>query len=144
MHLSFENGIQTVKKKNITLGGRVDYPHDVLGKPSDMTQHAYSAVFSSLVDQLVGSMGCYRDLSTSHNFSAIKTPIIQNALLGSNDLDFFFDVNHKCLDPASIKQPWGDQRLQDKALAKNQTLPYLIEDLFFNITISFMHNPLLA
>jgi hypothetical protein len=36
------------------------------------------------------------------------------------------------------------QRLQDKGLAKNETLDFLIQDLFSNMTVSLMGDPVLA
>jgi hypothetical protein len=37
----------------------------------------------------------------------------------------------------------SDQRLKDKAMARNRTLDVLIEELSFNLTVSMMHNQLL-
>jgi hypothetical protein len=38
----------------------------------------------------------------------------------------------------------SDQRLKDKAMARNRTLDVLIEELSSNLTVSMMHNRLLT
>lgn len=147
VRFSFDNGIQTVSKNKIDILSTVSFPDDRVNKPSNMTQHSFSSVFWTLTDQLVGSMGFYNDTQTNGTetpaFGSIDSQIQHNSLLGSNDLDYFFAIN-KLLYWNNTNETLSDQRLRDKALAKNQTLNYLIEDLCFNITISLISDPLLA
>jgi hypothetical protein len=144
--LRFDNSSQTVTKTNITLLDSIEFPKNNLSNPTNLTEHSYSAYFSVLTDQLVGSMAFFEDTQPNGvrapAFSQIDTAIGRNSLIGSNDLDFYFDTN-KRLYLHNIDKQLSPQRLLDKSLAKNQTLPYLIEDLSFNITISFLTNPFL-
>jgi hypothetical protein len=64
--------------------------------------------------------------------------------LGSVDLDAFFDLDEEKGLYTDKNFTLSDQRVQDKALAKNRTLDVLIEELSFNTTISLMHNNLLS
>jgi hypothetical protein len=143
IYLQFDDGSQSITKNNITLLDTVDFPSNSPFVLTNLTQQSYSAYFSVLTDQVVGSMGFLNDTqpdpSRSPAYSQIDTPIIRNSLLGSDDLDFFFDTN-KLLYLNNSGLPLSPQRLQDKALANNQTLPFLIEDLSFNITMSFFTN----
>ncbi len=76
-------------------------------------------------------------------YSTIDTPLEHSSVLGSKDLDYFFDLNEEVnSNPPNFTL--SDQRLLDKALAQNQSLPFLIEHLAFNITMSLMNDPLLA
>jgi hypothetical protein len=106
---------------------------------------SYSAVFWVLADQLVRSMGVIWDMRNGTGaspYGSIDTNIEHNSLLGSNDLDYFFDLNSMAENQS--EWPHSDQRVNDKDLAQNQTLPYLIQQLSFNITMSLMNDPLLA
>ena len=147
INLTFEEGTQTIQDMGTRLLNTVDYPQ-LSTNYSDalMTQHAYSAVMWALTDLLTGSMGIFTETTseTSNiptNFSEITTQIEHTSLLGSSDLDAFFDANHYL---SSTNNSLSDQRLQDIALAGNQTLDVLIPELCYNMTISFMSNPLLA
>jgi hypothetical protein len=65
--------------------------------------------------------------------------------LGSADLDVYFDFNYIYeLYRRDNETKLSDQRLQDKQLARNRTLPVLVEELSSNLTISLMHNTLLT
>jgi hypothetical protein len=144
--LDFDSGSQIITKTNITTLDVVDFPNNSPYVRTNLTQQTYSAYFSVLTDLVVGSMGFLNDTepdgSRSPAYSQIDTPLIRSSLLGSNDLDFFFDTN-KILYLNNSDPFLSPQRLLDKALAKNQTLPSLFEDLSFNITMSFLINPLL-
>jgi len=98
-----------------------------------------------LADQLVGSFGWFNDTSTPNKtFGMINSPIQHNSLLGTSDLDVFFDFNE---DKGSCKLPYDKlsaQRRQDIDLAKNRTVDVLIEELSSNTTVSIMHNDLLT
>ncbi|KAH6988854.1 hypothetical protein BKA56DRAFT_246097 [Ilyonectria sp. MPI-CAGE-AT-0026] len=121
---------------------KVNFPDDKPDSVSDMTQHAYSAFFWAFANQIVGSLGWFADNSTGFNHGVIDTPIQQNILLGSNDLDVFFNFNE---NPQACRVPWANlslQRRRDKNLARNRTLNVLIHELSFNTTVSLLHNEL--
>jgi hypothetical protein len=152
---SWNDGVQTVTKADIEKHEPVYYPVDVFGKSSDLVAHSYTAVFYTLANEVVGSMGICRNeaynstrggnasVSDPPLYSALESAVTRNSLVGSDDLDFFFAMN-KQLFKNNSDEPLKPQRLQDKAVAKNQTLDWLIPDLAFNITISLLHDPLLA
>jgi hypothetical protein len=146
INLQFDNGSQIITKTKIDVLDTVNFPDNDPSVPTNLTEHSYSAYFSAFTDQLVGSMGFFNDTMPdgvrSPAFSQVDTAIVRNSLLGSNDLDFYFDTN-KQLYLNNTDQPLSPQRRLDKALANNQTLPYLMESLAFNITISFLTNPFL-
>lgn len=121
-------------------------PTDEPGTVTEMTQHAYSAFFWVLADQLVGSFGWLREIREGREdryFGMIQSRVQQSSLLGSPDLFVFFDYNEDkeaCQTPYEEKSP---QRRRDGDMAQNKTLPELIEELSFNLTVSLMHNNLL-
>jgi hypothetical protein len=145
--LTFEEGSQTIQDQGTRILNAVDYPEaNAPLSPDLMVQHAYSAFMWALTDLLVGSMGIFtEETSNSSNvlthFGEITTEIEHTSLLGSSDLDAYFDSNHALHSNNSIV---SDQRLQDIALAKNRTLDILIEELAYNITLSFMNSNLLS
>lgn len=158
LHISQRHGVQNVTG-NYTIGGTVPYPVDRLDVDSDMTQHAYSAFMWVLCDQLVGKMAWYAESNASASdtslpvrgasqFGIIESPISRTSLLGSLDLDAFFEFDEEKLlyedQNTSRIFTFSDQRVKDKALARNRTLDVLIEELSFNTTISLMHNTLLT
>jgi hypothetical protein len=61
----------------------------------------------ALSDRLVGSMGFFRDSSPSNvsapYFAEITTEVQQTSILGSSDLDVFFDVNHNVNHPKDCR-----------------------------------------
>jgi hypothetical protein len=137
--LQFEEGNQTITTNSLSILNMVDYPQANLSAPSDLVQHAYSAYMWALTEQLVGSMGFYNDTSPNSltpTFTEINTLIGNTLLLGTSDLDPFFDLHHY--------SRIGDQRLQDIQLARNRTLDVLIRELAFNTTLSFMNSDLLS
>lgn len=143
LEFSFENGAQTVRNNSIRLLNPVDYPINNPNEPSDFVQLAYSALFMVLTDQLVGSMGIFINSTTSTpQYGSLDTNIEHNSVLGSNDLDYFFYLNS--LVTKSNDTILSAQRLLDKALARNETLPFLVQQLSFNFTVSLMNDPLLA
>lgn len=76
----------------------------------------------------------------------LQSPISRTSLLGSLDLDAFFDldeVNNLYSKPEG-NGSLSEQRLMDKAMAKNRTLDVLIEELSFNISVGLMWDPLLT
>jgi hypothetical protein len=82
--------------------------------------------------------------SDQSKFSVIDTAISCTSLLGSSDLDVFFDLNKNLSWYSDNTTQRSDQRLQDEALARNRTLDVLIEELSFNVTVSLLHNELLT
>jgi hypothetical protein len=149
---SWSNGVQTVINNTVNVGDLVPYPRDIVNHPSDVVAHAYSAIFLVLANEIVGTTAFYNDTATNSpadyvdeppNFSSSQTRILENSLTGSDDLDYYFAIN-KLLFSKNPPEPFSDQRLQDKAVAKNKTLDLLIEELCYNITISLLHDPLLA
>lgn len=149
---SWNNGFQSVVNSSVSDLKLMPHPDDSKGRPSDLVAHAYTAVFLALANEVVGTMAFYYDTETNvtedyaerpPRFSSFQTRIHENSLTGSDDLDYYFAVN-KQLFTNNLPEPLSAQRLQDKAVAKNKTLDALIEDLSFNITISLLHDPLLA
>ena len=146
VNLTFESGIQTINGSNHTLG-EVAYPIANASAQSNFTQFAYSAYFWAFANQIIGSMGLYNEKlangSAGSNFSQIQTGLQNTILLGSSDIDVFFDKEHLWTggDPECI--PTG-QRAQDIGLARNDPLSILIPELSFNTTISFLTNELLS
>ncbi|KAA8573449.1 hypothetical protein EYC84_005034 [Monilinia fructicola] len=149
LNVTFEEGIQTVTQKSLEILDIVPYP-DINTPISNslMVQHAYSAYMWSLTDLIVGSIGIFQappshpDLPSTY-FSEITTQIAHTSLLGSSDLDAFFE--RRSNDPMGKNNTIvGDQRAQDIKLARNATLESLIEELAWNITCSFMNSNLLS
>ena len=159
LNISQYHGVQNVTG-NYTVGDVVPFPKDSLHAVSEMTQHAYTAFMWVLCDQLVGKFAWYVESNTTTDsssasplrrasqFGIIDSPISRTSLLGSLDLDAFFefDEEKRLYRDQNISQIYDlkDQRLKDKALARNRTLDILIEELSFNTTISLMHNALLT
>jgi hypothetical protein len=146
LSLGWENGFQNVTGSRELLH-RVAYPVDKSGDISNMAQHAYSAFFWALANQIVGSFGWVQEAmpnnsSETRSFSKIDCPIQHNSLLGSSDLAVFFDYNEDKGACQISYESLSPQRRQDIDLAKNRTLGKLIEDLSFNMTVSLMHNDL--
>ncbi|VUC36284.1 unnamed protein product [Clonostachys rosea] len=148
--IKWDRGVQLINHTYDILE-QVGYPDDQPGQVSNMAQHAYSAFMWALTDQLVGSLGWFRDISISPGskrlaqFGSMDSPLRHTGLLGSSDLDIYFDFNWIYdLYVQDNQTGLSPQRLQDKALAKNRTLSELIEDLSFNLTVSLMHNKLLT
>ncbi|KAF2729936.1 hypothetical protein EJ04DRAFT_501369 [Polyplosphaeria fusca] len=146
---SHDHGFQNISG-SYTVNEEVPFPTDAPGRISNMAQHAYSAFLWTLTDQLVGKFSWYvksnaSDSADAPQFGVIESAIQRTSILGSWDLDAFFDLDEeKGLYANNDSAPLGDQRLQDKALAKNRTLDVLIEELSFNTTVSLMHNELLT
>ncbi|ROV98334.1 hypothetical protein VMCG_07140 [Cytospora schulzeri] len=140
LSLSWDRGFQDITG-SYAVKEEVSFPHDKMGDISKYAQHAYSAFMWTLTDQLVGSFAWYIESEPSPfrpaQFGDINSPIQRNSLLGSSDLDVFFDFNTEkrlyLWDPDQASH-LSDQRKQDKALARNRTLAVLIEELSFNIT----------
>ncbi|KAK3343627.1 hypothetical protein B0T25DRAFT_614805 [Lasiosphaeria hispida] len=148
LNLAWENKFQNVSGSR-TLLHKVPFPPiDAPGVATEMVQHAYSAFFWVLADQLVGSFGWFKETVPGkpdpRYFGVIRSPIQHNSLLGSPDLSVFFDYNEK---KGACQIPYANlsaQRQQDFDLAKSRILGDLIEELSFNMTVSFMHNDLLT
>ncbi|KAJ4352382.1 uncharacterized protein N0V89_007730 [Didymosphaeria variabile] len=156
LRIERDRGLQNISK-SYTVNEQVHYPRDNSTSVSNMAQHAYTAVMWALCDQLIGKFSWYNNTAWDRNtslstpsgaaqFGVLQSPIQRTSLLGSLDLDAFFD-----LDEANklYKQPEGDgtlspQRLMDKAMAKNRTLDVLIEELSFNMSVGLMWDPLLT
>ncbi|KAK0103699.1 hypothetical protein ONS95_005707 [Cadophora gregata] len=147
VNFDFQAGNQIIQK-NTELGilNEIKYPADDPQTPTNYAAHSYTAFMWVVTDQLVGSMGFWIDNTTNRKFSSISTPIEHNSLLGSVDLDPFFDYNDALYrqNSTTANKTMSDQRREDKDLAKNKTLNALIEELSFNVTISFMSSNLLS
>lgn len=111
---------------------------------------AYTAFMWMLADQLTDSIAFYRNISTTGGtgndvWSEINSDIQTTALLGSSDLQSFFDYNRNLYPSTGTdSEKMSDQRAEDIAFAKNRTLNALIEELSSNITLSLMNSDLLA
>jgi hypothetical protein len=123
----------------------VDYPPDNEPESVDlMIQYAYSAVMWALTDLLVGSMGLFTEYSANDSitqFSEITTQIEHTSLLGSSNLDVFFDASHFLYSKST---EISGQRQMDINLGGNRTLDVLIPELAFNTTMSFLSNVLMS
>ncbi|KAJ4301769.1 hypothetical protein N0V90_003863 [Kalmusia sp. IMI 367209] len=157
-HLRIErdHGIQNITKSYI-INEQIPYPRDNTSSISNMAQHAYTAVMWALCDQLVGKFSWYNNTAFDSNsslstpsgaaqFGVLQSPIQRTSLLGSLDLDAFFDLDES---RKLYKMPEGngslsEQRLMDKNMARNRTLDVLIEELSFNISVGLMWDPLLT
>jgi len=147
VNFTFENGIQNITAVDQQLLEEVDYPTVNASSPSNLTQLAYSAYMWAFTDQIIGFMEIYEEIlsngSAGTNNSQIQTQIQNTALLGSSDLDVFFDQRRVRLDGAP-NCTLSDQRAQDIGLARNYSLHTLIPELSFNITMSYFSSSLLS
>ncbi|KAF2690445.1 hypothetical protein K458DRAFT_328836 [Lentithecium fluviatile CBS 122367] len=155
LHIDRDRGIQNITG-SYTINELVPFPRDEPTEISNMAQHAYSAFMWVLCDQLVGKFSWYVNtafnkssgpsISSAPQFGGLESQIQRTSLLGSLDLDAFFDLDEEW---KLYKTPEGagilsDQRLRDKNMARNRTLDALIEELSFNISVSLMWNDLLT
>jgi hypothetical protein len=127
----------------------VPYPADVFPAVSNMAQHAYSAFFWALADQITGSFAWYKEVNPEiaekpRQFGMIQSPIQHNVLLGSSDLNLYFDLNEQPDNCRVDEGAMNKQRLQDIKLARGRILTELIEEMSFNMTVSLLHNDLLT
>lgn len=153
LRLEWDHGVQSVTG-SYTVQDEVGFPGDGPNKVSNMASHAYAGFMWALTDQLVGSFAWFRQKNMSDTnsspggaaqFGVIESPIRQTSVLGSVDLDVFFDFNRIYgLYAFDNETDMSKQRLQDKSLARNRTLAVLIEELSFNMTVSLLHNKLLT
>lgn len=145
--LQFNHGTQIATKNEIDILESINFSDNDASVLTNLTKHVYSAYFSVFTDHVVESIGSLNDTmpngKRSQVFNQINTAILRNSLLGSDDLGFYFDTN-KRLYLYNTEPQLSPQRLLDIALAKNQTLPYLMEDLAFNITVALLLDPLLT
>jgi hypothetical protein len=152
LYISQYHGVQTISG-NYTINEAVPFPNDGPEMTSDMVQHAYTAFMWTICDQLVGKFAWFTSKSSENTtwqaaaqFGVIDSPVQRTSLLGSRDFDPFYEMDEE--RGLYINQPpdsiynLSDQRLRDKALARNRTLDVLIEELSFNTTVSLMHNQL--
>ncbi|KPM44202.1 hypothetical protein AK830_g2378 [Neonectria ditissima] len=155
LRFEWDRGVQNLTG-SYKVGETVGFPRDRPGDVSDMASHAYAAFMWALTDHLVGSFAWFKQgnisgtndnsgLGRAAQFGAIESPIRQTSVLGSVDLDVFFDFNAIYgLYASDNEKSLSRQRLQDKALAKNRTLAVLIEELSFNTTVTLLYNRLLT
>ena len=127
----------------------IPFPADSPNTASNMPRHAYSAFMWVMSDILVGRFAWYKDTNQSDpslpsQYGIIDSNIQRTSLLGSHDLDAYFSFDEENGLYSNNNTTLSDQRLQDKAMAKNRTLDVLIEELSFNVTVSLMHNQLLS
>jgi hypothetical protein len=153
LHISQYHGIQTVSGNYTSNDDPTPFPVDKPDDTSNMTQHAYTAFMWAFSDQLVGKFAWFAQTLNAPNtsaaqFSVIDSPIQRTSLLGSLDLDALFEMDEEkgLYKDQHVESVFtlSDQRLRDKALARNRTLGVLIEELSFNITVGLMRNRLLT
>lgn len=156
LRIDRDHGLQNITG-SYSVNEVIPYPDDNRTSVSNMAQHAYSAFMVALADQLVGKFSWYVNTAFNESspsstpsgaaqFGVLGSQIMRTSLLGSLDLDAFFDLDE---ERRLYKTPEGngtlsDQRLKDKSMARNRTLDVLIEELSFNISIGLMWNPLLT
>ncbi|KAF2876075.1 hypothetical protein BDV95DRAFT_482729 [Massariosphaeria phaeospora] len=143
--ISRQHGYQNVSGSYDILDA-VPYPDD---GPNDVSDMSYTAFIWAISDQLVGRLAWsarsnQSDTRLAEQFGIIDTPLRNTNLLGSLDLDAFYEFDEDYTLYANENRSLSDQRLQDKAKARNRTLDVLIEELSFNTTVSLMHNSLLT
>jgi hypothetical protein len=153
IQVSQHRGLQEVAG-SYEVGDAISFPEDVPNEASNMVQHAYTAFMWVICDQLVGKFAWYSttsnstDEQTAAQFGVIDSPIQRTSLLGSSDLDAYFELDEEkeLYKGQNMSRAFqlSDQRLKDKAIARNRTLDVLIEELSFNTTVSLMHNRLLT
>jgi hypothetical protein len=85
-------------------------------------------------------MGIFNKNSTENSgyfadFGEITTQLEHTSLLGTSDLDVYFDKHH-LLSNSNISTI--GQRWQDISLARNRTLEVLIPELAFNATMGLL------
>jgi hypothetical protein len=152
LNITFVDGNQTVSGPKPAILNKIDYPITNSSAPSDPAQHSYSAFFWVFSEQLIGTMGFYNNTITNASnprgatYTQIQSTLQATSLLGTSDLDCFFQAHHIWTDEHNITTFTEDspQRIQDINLAKGKTLDELIPELAFNITTSFMSSDLLA
>lgn len=152
VNFRFVQGVQSVSWKALEPLNLVPYPTGPSRTDQDEQDMAYTSFMWTLSDQLIGSVGFYSNIAAipssgaSNTFSQILTSLQETALLGSSDLQSFFDYN-RVLYPSKKgtgTEKVSDQRAADIALARNRTLDVLIEELSANITVSMMSSDLLS
>jgi hypothetical protein len=154
LSISQYHGVQAVSG-NYSISEAITFPNDGPNDISNMTQHTYTAFMWAFSDQLVGKFAWFNQTTTNTTgpqtaaqFGVIDSPIQRTSLLGSLDLDALFEMDEEkgLYKDQHIDNIFNlsDQRLRDKALARNRTLDVLIEELSFNTTISLMQNRLLT
>lgn len=149
--LSFVQGVQSMQWKELKPLNIIPYPNGPSSSNRKEMEMAYTAFMWTLSDQLTGSIGFFNNITVNatigaDTFSDITTGIQETALLGSSDLQSFFDFNHN-LYPSKNGTSSGkvsDQRAEDIALARNRTFDVLIEELSANITMSLLSSDLLS
>jgi hypothetical protein len=153
LDISQYHGQQRVTGKYST-GDAIPFPSDRADTPSNMTQHAYTAFMWTFCDQLVGKFAWFNDTSpvspsapeAAEQFGVIESPLQRTSVLGSRDLDAFFEMDEEkglyAGQDTSKVFDLSDQRMRDKMVARNETLDVLIEELSFNTTVSMMRNRL--
>lgn len=148
---SFVQGVQSMQWKELKPLNIIPFPNGPSTSDQKEMEMAYTAFMWTLSDQLTGSIGFYTNITANAStgadiFSDITTGIQETALLGSSDLQSFFDFNHN-LYPSKNGTSSGkvsDQRAEDIALARNRTFDVLIEELSANITLSLLSSDLLS
>jgi hypothetical protein len=131
--LSWRQALKLSQTRDTKLLNIVHCPQDNAPATLDLiTQNAYSAVMWAVTELLVGSMGIYQVVSSATNtstiFTEITTDIVRTSLLGTSDLDLYFNRHHALYAKPndSNKGNISSQRLLDIALAGNRTLDVLI------------------
>lgn len=152
VEFSFVQGSQLLRlQNNLEPLNAIDYPSGASESDKAQMNMAYTAFMWTLSDQLTGSIAFYSNTSSKSSsnskvWSEITSNIQNTALLGSSDLQSFFDFNSNLYHSkqGTKKGKVSDQRAEDIALAQNRTLDVLIEELSSNITLSLMSSDLLS
>ncbi|KAM7182905.1 hypothetical protein V8F33_013936 [Rhypophila sp. PSN 637] len=148
LNLEWSNGFQNITGTTSLISEEpVPFPMDRPPMVSDMVQHAYSAFFWALSDQVTGSFVWYEQDSVRNqssglakSFGNIRSPIQHNVLLGSSDLNHYFDLN-ELGEPCRLDlDALNGQRQRDILLAKGRTMAELIPEMAFNMTVSLLQH----
>ncbi|KAF2026081.1 hypothetical protein EK21DRAFT_116191 [Setomelanomma holmii] len=102
LNISRQHGNQEVFGK-YSLGSTILFPTDRADTQSNMTQHAYNDFMWTFCDQLVGKFAWFNDtspinsttLEAAEQCGVIESPIQRTSLLGSRDLDAFFEMDEE-------------------------------------------------
>ncbi|KAK4215733.1 hypothetical protein QBC37DRAFT_116898 [Rhypophila decipiens] len=150
LNLEWSNGFQNITGTTSLISEEpVPFPMDRPPMVSDMVQHAYSAFFWALSDQVTGSFVWYEQDSVRNqssglakSFGSIRSPIQHNVLLGCSDLNYYFDLNEEGEACRLDLDALNGQRKQDILLAggPGRTLTSLIPEMAFNMTVSLLQH----
>ena len=150
VNFTWVNGKQSITNTQLNTINPVPYPTNLTYSAVEEERSAYSAFMWALSTQLIGHLSFYQDISMANDstadvnangtYSEIATNLDSTGILGSSDLNLFFQKNHALGAQLHPTERFSRQRIEDQQLARNRTLDVLIEELSFNITISLLGN----